>query len=221
MAYCESEIAFPLTVNVGVFLISLPQGEPADNVDAVIKATEILTTNECFQLSTSKVTVSTVAPTPDSFRQFANAPCVLAWSVHGASDEMRRQLVPTTKYKMSELRQGLIDTLLQRPLSFRAVMLEVVLIDQVNDGLEQAEELAQFVRVIVDAVPGIKLMINLIPFNDIGHQTYRRPSADNVAAFQKHLWDNGLHAHVRVTRGDDESAACGQLSTLRQQKKLL
>ena len=57
-------------------------GEPADNADAVTQATRILTTRELFQLSATKVTVSTVAPTPKSFRKFKTAPCVLAWSVH-------------------------------------------------------------------------------------------------------------------------------------------
>jgi 23S rRNA (adenine2503-C2)-methyltransferase len=65
---------------------------------------------ELFQLSASKVTVSTVAPTPDAFKDFAKAPCVMAWSVHAANDELRKKLVPTSKYSMAELRQGFIDT---------------------------------------------------------------------------------------------------------------
>jgi 23S rRNA (adenine2503-C2)-methyltransferase len=118
---------------------------------------------------------------------------------------------------MADLRQGLIDTLRLRPTSFRTTMLEVVLIDGINDGLQQADELAQFAQVILDSVPGCKVIVNLIPFNDIGHPTYRRPTEANVASFQKHLLEQGLRTHVRTTRGDEESAACGQLSTQRKQ----
>jgi 23S rRNA (adenine2503-C2)-methyltransferase len=122
---------------------------------------------------------------------------------------------------MAELRQGLIDTLNQRHPSLRPTMLEMALIDGVNDGLEQAQELAEFARVIVDSVPGCKLIVNLIPFNDIGHKTYRKPSMDNVLAFQNVLRAADLRTHIRTTRGDDESAACGQLSTQRKQQQQL
>lgn len=193
-------------------VVFMGMGEPADNKDAVIRATDIMTTRELFQLSASKVTVSTVAPTPDSFLQFAHAHCVLAWSVHAANDELRRQLVPTTKHAMTELRQGLIDTLLIRPHNFRTTMLEVALISGINDSEKEADELVDFAQVIIDEVPGCKLVVNLIPFNDIGQNRYTKPSMEAVSVFQKRLREFGLVAHIRTTRGDDESAACGQLA---------
>lgn len=193
-------------------------GESADNIDQVTRATEILTTRQLFQLSTNKVTVSTVGPTPDAFRQLGKAPCVLAWSVHAANDVLRKQLVPTTKYSMAELRQGMMDALLERPVNFRTSMWEVALIAGVNDSLDEADELAAFARVFVDSVPGAKLVVNLIPFNDIGHAVYKKPSHETVVAFQRRLWSQGIYAHIRTTRGDDESAACGQLVTKRRVK---
>lgn len=196
-------------------IVFMGMGEPADNADNVARAAEILTTRELFQLSATKVTVSTVAPSPDAFAQFAHAPCVLAWSVHAANDKLRRQLVPTTKYPMSELRQGLIDALNERSPNFRTTMLEVALMKDVNDSLDCADELADFCRVITDSVEGCKLVVNLIPFNDIGHELYEKPDHDAVVAFQKRLWSQGVYAHIRQTRGDDESAACGQLATKR------
>jgi len=197
-------------------IVFMGMGEPADNTENVVKATEILTARELFQLSPSKVTVSTVAPTPDSFKAFSKAPCVMAWSVHAANDELRKQLVPTTKYSMSELRQGLIDALLERPKNgSRTAMLEITLMGGVNDSTKEADELAEFTQVIIDSVPGSKVLINLIPFNDIGQTLYRRPSKDDVVAFQKRLQSHGLFAHIRSTRGDGATAACGQLSTKR------
>jgi 23S rRNA (adenine2503-C2)-methyltransferase len=93
-------------------------------------------------------------------------------------------------------------------------MLEVALMRNVNDRLGHADELAEFTQVLINQVPGIKPHINLIPFNDIGkHSTYERPLNDDVVAFQKRLQEKGLYAHIRSTRGDDKTAACGQLAT--------
>jgi len=201
-------------------IVFMGMGEPADNIDAVIRATEILTTRELFQMSASKVTVSTVAPTPDVFRQLGRAPCVLAWSVHAANDTLRKQLVPTTKYPMAELRQGMIDALLERPVNFRTAMWEVALMAGVNDSVEAADELAAFARVFVDEVPAAKLVVNLIPFNNIGQSLYKKPTREAVVAFQQRLWSQGIYAHIRTTRGDDESAACGQLATSKRRNQV-
>ena len=115
---------------------------------------------------------------------------------------------------MAELRQGLIDTLVQRPIPLRTTMLEVVLLGGVNDTPQHADELAQFAQVIIDSVPGCKLVINLIPYNSIQDGLFQKPSPEASLAFQQRLqYDHGLYAFVRVTRGDDESAACGQLIT--------
>jgi 23S rRNA (adenine2503-C2)-methyltransferase len=115
---------------------------------------------------------------------------------------------------MEELREGLIFALSQR--SLRTTMIEVALIQDVNDSLQEADELADFCRVIIEQVPGCKLIVNLIPFNDIGQiGHYRKPSIERVCRFQKRLQEKGIYTHVRATRGDDESAACGQLATAR------
>lgn len=116
---------------------------------------------------------------------------------------------------MSELRQGLIDTLKERPMNLRTTMLEYVLLGGVNDSIEQADELAEFAKVIVDSVPGCKLVVNLIPYNDTGDNVFEKPSKEASMSFQKRLqYEHGIYAFVRVTRGDDESAACGQLATM-------
>lgn len=146
---------------------------------------------------------------------------VLAWSVHAVQDELRRQLVPTTKYTMVELRQGLIEALKRR--SLRTTMVEVALIDGVNDSIREADELATFVKEITTQVPNSKLICNLIPYNDIGGggsaSSFRKPSLERVMEFQQRLQELGVYAHVRGTRGDDESAACGQLATSRKKQQ--
>jgi 23S rRNA (adenine2503-C2)-methyltransferase len=196
-------------------VVFMGMGEPSDNAANVVRAAEQLTTREMFSLSASRVTVSTVGPTPASFMDFASARCVLAWSVHAVNDELRRRLVPTTRHSMVDLRRGLIDALLVRPFNARTCMLEVALMRGVNDGPEHADELADFTQVIIDEVPGVKPHINLIPFNEIGVHSagYERPSNGAVLDFQKRLQAKGMHVHVRATRGDDKTAACGQLAT--------
>ena len=211
---CRHE-ELPVISNV----VFMGMGEPSDNAENVVQAAKVLTTRKFFSLAANKVTVSTVAPTPECFMDFAQSPCVLAWSVHAVRDELRKKLVPTTKYTMKELRQGFIDALLTRPLNARTCMLEVALMRDVNDGIEQADDLIEFVKGMEEQVPGIRPHVNLIPFNDIGQSLYQKPRMEDVSAFQKHLQANGVYTHVRTTRGDDETAACGQLATTKPKKK--
>eukprot|EP00986_Skeletonema_menzelii_P006849 scaffold2603_cov138-Skeletonema_menzelii.AAC.2 len=202
-------------------VVFMGMGEPADNAKSVRGAINILTRNELFHLSASRVTVSTVAPTPEAFHEFKDSRCALAWSVHAVRDELRKQLVPTTMYTMDQLRQGFIDTLKQR--SLRTAMIEIALIDGVNDSIREADELAAFVDEITAQVPGCNIICNLIPYNDIGGggtaSSFRKPSMERVMEFRKRLKELGVYAAVRGTRGDDESAACGQLVTSRKQTK--
>ena len=194
-------------------VVFMGMGEPSDNSKNVVKAVNVLTTRQFFSLAGTKVTVSTVAPTPECFMEFAKSRCVLAWSVHAVRDDLRRKLVPTTKYSMVELRQGLIDALLTKSMNDRTCMLEVALMRGVNDRIEHANDLVEFIQGMVDQVPGIKAHVNLIPFNDIGQSLYQKPLAEDVTAFQKYLQSKGVYAHIRTTRGDDKTSACGQLAT--------
>jgi 23S rRNA (adenine2503-C2)-methyltransferase len=201
-------------------VVFMGMGEPSDNIDAVRTAIFQMTTRELFQLSSQRVTVSTVAPTPHVFDLLCrdDARCVIAWSVHAVRDDLRRKLVPTTQYTMVELRQGLIDALLRwKPRGKRICMLEVALMDQVNDSLQEADDMVEFVHGILYQIPDAKVIVNLIPFNEIGQigNVYRKPTIERVLAFQNRLQSEGVYCHIRTTRGDDESAACGQLATKR------
>merc|ERR1740139_427011 len=98
---------------------------------------------------------------------------------------------------MAELREGYIAAMSTRSRNLRTTMLEFALFDR---------------------VPGIKVVVNLIPFNDIGHPTFRKPSLDAMRRFQNRLVKKQVFTYVRTTRGDDESAACGQLATKRKSR---
>lgn len=79
-------------------------GEPLDNASAVAQSLEVLTHPHAFAMAKSKISVSTVGPSPAAIKRMATMPARLAWSVHAATDEVRRLLVPTTVYSMTELR---------------------------------------------------------------------------------------------------------------------
>jgi len=212
-AVCRQDEIYPIDN-----IVFMGMGEPADNVGAVVRAAHALTHDQQFQLAPRRVTVSTVAPSPDAFAALGEAPVVLAWSIHASREELRRTLVPTTQYSMKELREGLIQALNNRSRRMRATMLEVTLLDNINDSTEDAIHLADFCQPIFDRVLRCKLVINLIPWNDISASfgpasLYRTPTPERVAAFQKALVDRSILCYVRTTRGDDESAACGQLAT--------
>ena len=201
-------------------IVFMGMGEPADNAEAVVRAVRILVDRCCFGLAQSKITISTVAPDPSAFYTLGQAPASLAWSVHAVDDNLRRRLVPTTKNSMEELRVGLVDALKTRSIKLRRTMLEVALIEDMNDSDEDAQRLVDFSKSIINDVEGSKVVVNLIPYNAIDHPTYCTPSMDRVLGFQKIIVEGGVLCYVRTTRGDDESAACGQLATKKKQQKL-
>mmetsp|Transcript_25082 Transcript_25082/g.50152 ORF Transcript_25082/g.50152 Transcript_25082/m.50152 type:complete len:477 (+) Transcript_25082:2097-3527(+) len=196
-------------------VVLMGMGEPADNAVAVVRAVSTMADRRMFSLAQSKITVSTVAPNPSAFTTLGSSPAALAWSVHAVDDSLRKELVPTTKFSMEELKEGLVEALKSRSKKLRRTMLEVALIDSVNDSEKDAKLLISLAQSIMTDVEGSKVVVNLIPFNDIGHPTYRTPSMEKVLGFQKIITDGGVLCYVRTTRGDEENAACGQLATSR------
>lgn len=197
-------------------IVFMGMGEPGDNVNEVVRATRSLVDHHMFALASKRVTISTVGPNPEVFALLAEAPAVIAWSVHATRQEVRKALVPTTKYTMEELRSGLLKGLEGRSRALNSTMLEITLLSGINDSVEDALSLIDFCRPIQEKVS--KLVVNLIPWNNIGASKgaaslFEQPSSESVAAFQTILTDSGIRCYVRTTRGDDESAACGQLAT--------
>lgn len=196
-------------------IVFMGMGDSGDNANSVIEACSIMADRQCFAIPQNKITISTVGPFPEVFSILGQADAVLAWSVHAVNDDLRKQLVPTTKYRMDELKEGLIKSLITRSKRMRAVMIEVTLIEDVNDSIKEAKEMVEFCLEIKRRVQGMKLVVNLIPFNEISHGSYKKSPRNNVVAYQQELVDNGVMSYIRTTRGDDENAACGQLATKR------
>ena len=193
-------------------VVFMGMGDAGRNLDAVGTAVNAMVDRDCFRMASSKITVSTVGPSPEVFLEVAKMPVVIAWSLHSPDDSLRRMLVPSTRHSTAELRAGLLAGLASRPnVRSRTIMIAFTLIAGINDSEGDAQLVADFVKPMLAVAP--KIAIDLIPYNDISVQGFTRPDVQRVNAFQRVLRENGLFCSVRVTRGDDESSACGMLAT--------
>ena len=124
--------------------------------------------------------------------------------MHAPNDKIRNQLVPINKkYPIQELIDS-VKRYVDGCSDKRVTTIEYILIEDVNDSLELAEELCELLR-------QLPCKVNLIPFNSLSESEYKTPSGNRVRRFQKYLQDNGYVTTIRSTRGDDIMAACGQL----------
>jgi len=187
----------------GFNIVLMGMGEPLHNYDSVMKAIRILHDEDGLNMSMSRITLSTAGLLP-GIERLADEPMIpnLAISLTGATNEKRNQLMPINRrYPIEQL----LDVVRQFPLKHRQrVTFEYVLLRGVTDAPEDALHLVKLLK-------GIRAKVNLIPFNEAEELGYRRPSDAAVARFQQILIDHHISAFVRKNRGNDISAACGQL----------
>jgi 23S rRNA (adenine2503-C2)-methyltransferase len=187
-------------VNHAVFM---GMGEPLMNLDNVLAACERLPQ---LGIPTSATGISTVGWVPGIERMADEGPPVrLALSVHAADEALRSELMPVNeRYPLADV---LAACLRWHERRRRQVFVEYLMLDGVNDRYEQALELAAVLQ------PRRAFKVNLIPYNptDSG---FRGSGRDAIAAFRSALEQRGLRTTVRLTRGRDIDAACGQLAAL-------
>lgn len=182
-------------------VVFMGQGEPLLNLDNVLKAIEILNT-EC-QIGSRRITVSTsgIAPKITEFAK-ANNQSTLAWSLHAPTDEIRNKIMPINKkYPIAEVKKAL-DKYFE--IAGRRVTIEYLLIKDLTDTFDCAKHLAELLH-------GIKCNINLIPYNPVVENDYKKPSNNAIMKFKYILEHSGKKVTVRLERGADIDAACGQL----------
>jgi 23S rRNA (adenine2503-C2)-methyltransferase len=188
-------------------VVLMGMGEPLHNYEATARALRLLTHREGIGLSTRKVTVSTSGLVPEIARlgQDFQGQIGLAISLHAADDETRSRLMPINKkYPLPALMKALREYPLPRR---RRITIEYTLVAGKNDTPEEAHKLARLLR-------GLPVKVNLIPMNPIEASTLGPPDLSGVLAFQRVLCDAGYSCFIRRRRGDDVSAACGQLALL-------
>ncbi len=190
-------------------VVFMGMGEPLANYEATWQAIRILNDHRGFNLGARRFTISTVGLVPGIRRMAQEGLSVgLAVSLHAANNDLRDQLVPINKrYPLAEL-LAVCHEYVER--TGRRVSFEYALIQGINDDPGQARELAHLLR-------GLLCHVNLIPLNPTAECAYQPSSRDRILAFRRELNRLGIANTVRLGRGIDIQAGCGQLRS-RQRK---
>ena len=183
-------------------IVFMGMGEPLANLDNVVRALRIITDPDGMQYSTRRVTVSTAGLVPELDMLGKAVTVNLAVSLNATTDEVRSRLMPINRrYPLREL----LDACRRFPLpARRMITFEYVMIRGINDTLEDA-------RRLVRLISNIPSKVNLIPFNEHEGCSLRKPDQETLDRFHRVLLDKHVTVITRTSRGDDISAACGQL----------
>lgn len=190
-------------LNAVTNIVFMGMGEPLVNYNNLWGAITMLNSPSGLGMGARRLTVSTVGVVPQIDRLAREAISVnLAVSLHAPNDDLRGELVPMNgRYCIAELMRACRD---YTALTKRRITFEYVLISGVNDGLPLAHELAALLK-------GMLCHVNLIPLNPVPGTEMLATPREQVFAFQKICEDAGISTTVRIERGQDIAAACGQL----------
>ncbi len=185
-------------------LVFMGMGEPMANYDEMIRAVRILTHDRGFGIGQRNITISTIGIVSgiDKLAE-ENLQIGLAISLHAPNNELRKKLVPTAG-------PNSVEDIIEAGRRYykktgRRVTFEYALMAGINDSSEIATELAILLK-------GNGSHVNLIPINPTAGD-FKRPTQDNVNEFEQILSNAGVNCTVRVEKGIEISAACGQLRT--------
>lgn len=190
-------------------VVFMGMGEPFDNLDEVLKALTILTADYGYKWSPKRITVSSVGLKKGLRRFIEESDCHLAISLHSPIPEQRASLMPAEwAYSITDIVDLLhnYDFSKQRRLSFEYIMFKGV-----NDSMLHAKELVRLLR-------GLDCRINLIRFHAIPNVDLEGSSMNVMIDFRDYLTKNGIFTTIRASRGEDIFAACGMLSTAKEQQ---
>jgi 23S rRNA (adenine2503-C2)-methyltransferase len=179
-------------------------GEPLANYRSLLPALELLLSDFSYGLSRRRITVSTSGIVPQITKLGDDCNVSLAVSLHAPNDELRNRLVPINRIHPIE---ALLNAcwIYASKRANRFITFEYVMLSDVNDSIEHADQLAG----LLSDRPA---KINLIPFNPFPGNEFRRSESKVIATFQSRLREQGIVSTTRKTRGDDIDAACGQLA---------
>jgi len=184
-------------------VVLMGMGEPLANYEAVLTAVKNLISEDGLNLSHRRVTLSTSGLVPQMERLGRDVTINLAVSLNAADDKTRSFLMPVNQTYPLNL---LMDACRRFPLPNRRMLtFEYILINGINDRDRDAYNLMALIG-------GMRAKINLIPFNPFPGSELSAPSMDRVFRFQNRLVENHFTTMVRKSKGQDISAACGQLS---------
>ena len=188
-------------------VVYMGMGEPLLNISNVLDSIECLTND--IGIGQRKITVSTVGipnTLPDLAKlaqeRLGRVKFTLAVSLHAPNQDLRELIIPSANsYPINSI---LKDCKKYIELTGRRVSFEYILLGGLNDKDIHAEQLADLMR-------GFQSHVNLIAYNPIAEEDFKRPSQFGVNSFRKILENKGIAVSVRASRGRDKDAACGQL----------
>ena len=183
-------------------VVFMGQGEPLDNFENVKKALFLI--NKNLQISIRRITLSTSGIIPKIY-ELSNNELIptLAISLHSPNHKIREKIMPIEKkYNIAELQKSLIE--FNKKTKDR-ITIEYILIGNLNDSKESALELIEYLK-------DIKCNINLIPYNSTSDSEFKKPDKKTIMKFKYLLEASGKKVTIRLERGADIDAACGQLA---------
>lgn len=190
-------------------IVFMGMGEPLHNESELYGAIDFLAHDKAFNIPHRRISVSTVG-VPEGMRRLIDRyPGIqMALSLHSARPEMRAKLVPWSRRYAWEEVQDALRYVANMPKTHRhqgPVMIEHIMIEGVNDGVEDAEALIRYVE-------GMYVMVNLIPYNATPFVPQWKPtSRERRGEFAMRLRQAGIFTTIRYSMGSDVQAACGQL----------
>ena len=192
-------------------IVFMGQGEPMDNLDNVLKATQILTADYGWAWSPKRITVSSVGIKHKLKRFLDESECHVAISMHSPLPEQRRMLMP------AERQMSISDTVdLLRQYDFthqRRCSFEYICFGGLNDSMTHARE-------IIKLLQGLECRVNLIRFHEIPGVDLPASDEKHMESLRDYLTAHGVFTTIRASRGQDIFAACGLLSTAKKNNKL-
>ncbi len=184
-------------------IVMMGMGEPLANLENVAKALELASSEQGLGISARRITISTVG-LPPAIGRLAELDCRyhLAVSLHAPNDELRDRLVPVNrKIGIAAILEA-ADQFFEK--TGRRLTFEYVLLDQLNDRPEHAEQLGRLLA-------GRVALLNVIPYNPVAGLPYKTPTHKAIAEFREILERHGVTVKFRQRKGDKINAACGQL----------
>lgn len=192
-------------------LVFMGMGEPLANLPNLLRSFELITSPWGIGIGARHLTVSTSGLVPQ-IRKLADHPqqIRLAISLHGATDEVRNRIMPVNeRWPLAELFEALHYWSERKT---QKITFEYILMQGVNDALEQATLLAKRAR-------ALRAKVNLIPYNTVEGLPWKRPAHSHCQAFREVLTESGVSATLRLEKGHDIDAACGQLRLQEERKE--
>ena len=185
-------------------IVFMGMGEPMDNIEEVIKACNILTSEWGLSISSRNITVSTVGILPGIVEFLSRSDCNLTLSLHSPFPDERKLFVPAeNKYPAGEI----IKTMKSFPLhKKRRLSVAYVMIKDLNDSDRHLKELTKLLA-------GTPIRVNLLPYHKVNNETTCSSTEKRMLFFKHNLVINRISASLRKSRGEDISAACGLLAS--------